>query len=78
VFTGHLGARYGERSWYVVVLPLRSYKAVADRVAKTIDAINGCADDYLTVMRSPTTARSARADRTSSRHSVSAPTVPAS
>lgn len=52
VFAGYLERECSERSWYVISLPPHTPQAVADRVAKTIDAIQelNLAEDYLTVM----------------------------
>ena len=52
VFVGWLERECGERSWYVVSLPPNAPQAVADRIARTLDAINelNLADDYLTIM----------------------------
>jgi Family of unknown function (DUF6011) len=52
VFKGHLERECGERNWHVVSLPPHAPQAVADRIAKTLDAINelNLADDYLAIM----------------------------
>jgi hypothetical protein len=52
VFSGQLARECGERDWYVISLPSRTPQVVADRIARTLDAINelNLADDYLAIM----------------------------
>jgi hypothetical protein len=52
VFTGTLERKIGERGWYLVSLPSNTSQEVADRVARTLSAIDqlNLPDDYTTVM----------------------------
>ena len=52
IFTGHLTNECGERSWYVVSLPPNAPQEIADRITRTMDAIEGLTlpDDYLVFM----------------------------
>ncbi len=52
LFTGHLYRECSERGWYVISLSSDAPQEVADRIAKTLDAIEKLSlpDDYLAFM----------------------------